>query len=88
MINYFLFIIYFLLLNIKIFIKIRDKMETIFTEASVSDDLFKHLKQMQNHLFDFKKLEIFTLPKPVCLQNEYSMNMFYLRNKWHDNFPS
>ena len=63
-------------------------METFFTEALVSDDLFKLLKQMQNYLFDFKKLEVFALPKPVCLQNEYSMNMFYLSNKWLDNFPS
>ena len=63
-------------------------METFFTEALVSDDLFKLLKQMQNYLFDFKKLEVFALPKLVCLQNEYSMNMFYLSNKWLDNFPS
>ena len=50
--------------------------------------VFQLLKQMQNHLFEFKKLKIFTLPKPVCLQNEYSMTMFYLSNKWLDDFPS
>ena len=52
-----------------------------------SDDVFSLLKQMQNHLIDFKTLEIFTLPKPVCLQNEYTINMFYLSNKWPEEFP-
>ena len=46
------------------------------------------LKRMQNHLIDFKTLEIFTLPKPVCLQNEYRINMFYLSNKWPEEFPN
>ena len=50
-------------------------------------DMFQLLKQMQNHLFDFKTLEIFALLKPVCLQNEYSINMFHLGNKWLDDFP-
>ena len=52
-----------------------------------SADMFELLKQMQNHLIDFKTLEIFALPKPVCLQNEYSINMFYLSNKWPEEFP-
>ena len=51
-------------------------------------DCFQLLKQMQNHLFHFKKFKIFALPKPVCLQNEYVLNMFYLSNKWLDDFPS
>ena len=52
-----------------------------------SADMFELLKQMQNHLIDFKTLEIFALPKPACLQNEYSINMFYLSNKWPEEFP-
>ena len=52
-----------------------------------SADMFELLKLMQNHLIDFKTLEIFALPKPVCLQNEYSINMFYLSNKWPEEFP-
>ena len=50
-------------------------------------DLFKLLERMQTYLFDFQKLKLFTLPKPVCLQNEYAMNMFYLCNEWLDDFP-
>ena len=52
-----------------------------------SADMFQLLKRMQNHLVDFKTLEIFALPKPVCLQNEYSINMFHLSNKWLGDFP-
>ena len=63
-------------------------METFLKEALVFDDLFKRLKQMQSYLFDIKKLELFTLPKLVCLQNAYMMNMHYLNNKWLDIFPS
>ena len=59
-----------------------------FHHNTKKSDLFQLLKQMQSHLFDFNTLEIFTLPKPVCLQNEYAINMFYLSNKWLDDFPS
>ena len=51
-------------------------------------DMFQLLKQVQNYLLEFKKLKLFTLPKPVCLQNEYAMTMFNLSNKWLDDFPS
>ena len=50
-------------------------------DTKKSADVFYLLRQMQNHLIDFKTLNIFTLPKPVCLQNEYKINMFYLSNK-------
>ena len=50
--------------------------------------VFQLLKRIQNHLFEFKKLKLFTLPKPICLQNDYLLNMFYLNNKWLDDFPS
>ena len=63
-------------------------MESFLKEKLVFDDLFDRLKQMQNYLFDIKKLELFTLPKPVCLQNAYMLNMHSINNKWLDIFPS
>ena len=52
------------------------------------DDLFDALKQMERYLLDIKKLESFNLPKPVCLQNAYKLNMYNIENGWHDIFPS
>ena len=46
-------------------------MELFLNETEVFDNLFKCLKQMQVYLHDMKKLEVFNLPKPVCLQNAY-----------------
>ena len=63
-------------------------MSNLHMNTKKSDDMFDLLKRMQNHLIDFKTLEIFTLPKPVCLQNEYTINMFYLSNKWPEDFPN
>ena len=63
-------------------------MESFLNETEVLDNLFKRLKQMQIYLYDMKKLESFNLPKPVCLQNAYMMNMYYLNKKWLDKFPS
>ena len=63
-------------------------MSELHMNTRKSDDMFELLKRMQNHLIDFKTLEIFTLPKPVCLQNEYRINMFYLSNKWPEEFPN
>ena len=63
-------------------------MENFLKEKLMFDDLFDRLKQMQNYLFDIKKLELFNLPKPVCLQNAYMLNMYSINNKWSDNFPS
>ena len=63
-------------------------MSELHMNTRKSDDMFELLKRMQNHLIDFKTLEIFTLPKPVCLQNEFSINMFYLSNKWPEEFPN
>ena len=60
----------------------------IDSSVEKQSDMFQLLKQMQNYLFDFKKLKLFTLPKPVCLQNEYAMTVFELSNKWLDDFPS
>ena len=51
-------------------------------------DLFQLLKKLQDHVFHFKKLEIFQLPIPVCLENEYFLTKFHLNNKWLDDFPS
>lgn len=63
-------------------------MESFLNETEVFDNLFKRLKQMQIYLYDMKKLDAFNLPKPVCLQNAYMMNMYYLNKKWLDKFPS
>ena len=63
-------------------------MEQFLREKLEFDDVFDRLKQMQSYLEDTKKLELFNLPKPVCLQNAYMMNMFYINNKWSDIFPS
>ena len=63
-------------------------MSKFYSSTSEKSDMFQLLKRMQNHLIDFKTLEIFTLPKPVCLQNEYRINMFYLSNKWPEEFPN
>ena len=52
------------------------------------DDLFDRLKVMQRYIFDIKKLELFNLPKPVCLQNTYMLNMHFINNKWSNIFPS
>ena len=61
-------------------------MELFLNETEVFDNLFKCLKQMQVYLHDMKKLEVFNLPKPVCLQNAYMMNMYYLNKQWLDKF--
>ena len=61
-------------------------MSKFYSSTSEKSDMFQLLKRMQNHLIDFKTLEIFTLPKPVCLQNKYSINMFHLSNKWLRDF--
>ena len=51
-------------------------------------DLFQLFHRMQNQLFDFNTLKLFCLPKPVCLQNDHSLTMFHLNNKWPEDFPS
>ena len=73
----FIYVIFFAISN----------MSKLHMNTKKSADMFELLKQMQSHLTDFKTLEIFTLPKPVCLQNEYTINMFYLSNKWPEEFP-
>ena len=63
-------------------------MDSFLNETKALDNLFKHLKQMQNYLLDMKKLEFFNLPKPICLHNAYIINMHYLKDNWLDKFPS
>ena len=63
-------------------------MEEFLNQKLEFDDLFDHLKQMQGYLLDIKKLELFNLPKPVCLQNAYMLNMHSINNRWLDIFPS
>ena len=63
-------------------------MEEFLNQKLEFDDLFDRLKQMQSYLLDIKKLELFNLPKPVCLQNAYMLNMYNINNKWSDIFPS
>ena len=62
-------------------------MEEFLNQKLEFDDLFDRLMQMQNYLLDIKKLELFNLPKPVCLQNAYMLNMHYINNNWNDTFP-
>ena len=63
--------------------------EQFFFAGTSTDELFHILKQTQNHLFHYKRLEAFSLPKPVCLQNEYMLNKFELNNRWlGDILPS
>ena len=59
-----------------------------FRDTMEKSDIFQLFKQMQHQLFDFKTLKLFILPKPVCLQNEHSLTMFYLNTKWPEEFPS
>ena len=63
-------------------------MESFLNETKEFDELFKRLDQMQNYLFEIKKLELYMLPEPTCLQNAYVINMHKLRKKWPDKFPS
>ena len=63
-------------------------MEQFLKEKLEFDDVFDRLMHMQKYLEDIKKLEVLNLPQPVCLQNAYKMNMFYIKEKWSDSFPS
>ena len=65
----------------------KNKMSKLYEGTEQASNIFELLKQMQNHLIHFKTLEEFMLPKPICLQNEYTINMFYLNNKWPEEFP-